>query len=296
MTAAEPPGPDLEIAGELTGPSPVLAPTTLVVDYARVTEPSPVYSRVPAATDAQTPPQPFAIRVISLPGSARRAVVTERAKTSLEWAFLDARTSNTTGLPYSPRKSSLIYGRPLKASELGCFSSHYALWQRCAQSNQPLIVLEDDVDPDWAFLEALARDYRSYAGIEFLRFWSIFDAKRVIVGDILDRKVVELLGYPRGGQGYLLTPAHAKRMLSRLRLLARPIDDEIDRVWRYGAPNLFIEPPPMSLREEPSDIGDAGRNEFIQMGLLRTMLRLVEKAQKETYMAVRLLRLGALAR
>ncbi len=233
--------------------------------------------------------QPFAIRVISLAQSRRRPTFADRAKTTLDWAFFDARTSNTTGLPYSARKAQLLYGRALKPSELGCFSSHYALWELCAQTNQPVIIFEDDVDPDWAFLEALARDYQPYAGLDFLRFRHTFEAPQVTVGDILDRRVIELLGYPRGAQGYLVTPAHAHRLLKRLRVLARPVDDEIDRVWRYGAPNLLVDPPALTSREEPSDIGDLGRDQFVQTGPLRLILRAIETLRKDAYIVQRLL-------
>ena len=41
--------------------------------------------------------------------------------------------------------------RPLKKTEVGCFMSHYQLWQRIAQSDGPAVVLEDDVilAPQW---------------------------------------------------------------------------------------------------------------------------------------------------
>ena len=34
---------------------------------------------------------------------------------------------------------------------IGCFLSHRAAWQRCAESDQPLLVLEDDVCPAAGF-------------------------------------------------------------------------------------------------------------------------------------------------
>jgi glycosyl transferase family 25 len=245
----------------------------------------------------QAAAQPFTIRVISLVQSPRRAVFTERAKTSLDWDFLDAHTSNTTGLPYDDRKSELIYGRVLTHGERACFASHYALWRFCAHSNQPVVIFEDDVDPDWSFLEALARDYQTYAGIDFLRFWAIAETRRIPVGDIVDRRLVELLDHPLGMQGYLLTPRHAKRLVKRLRRMSRPVDDEFDRVWQYGAPNLIVDPPPLSLREEPSEIGERlDYHDYNQKGLLRTALRILEKVQKEAYFALRLLRLRALSR
>lgn len=239
--------------------------------------------------------QPFLIRAISLANSPRRAVFSERAKTHLDWDFFDAQTSNTTGLPYGSRRAELIHGRALTPNELGCFASHYGLWRLCAQANQPVIVFEDDVDPDWSFLEALAQDYQPYAGIEFLRFWGLYETLRADVGDILDRKIVELLGQPYGGQGYLLTPSYANRLLKRLRYLQRPVDEEIDRHWCYGARNLIVDPPPMSLRDEPSEIGDRlSIQQLDQSGFLRTVADIFEKMQRKLYITIRRVRLRAI--
>ena len=38
---------------------------------------------------------------------------------------------------------------------IGCFLSHRAAWQRCAESDQPLLVLEDDVCPAVGFAQKL---------------------------------------------------------------------------------------------------------------------------------------------
>jgi GR25 family glycosyltransferase involved in LPS biosynthesis len=171
------------------------------------------------------------------------------------------------------------------------------LWRFCAQSNQPVIIFEDDVDPDWPFFEALARDYQTHAGINFLRFGATAKTRRIAVGDILERRIVELLDHPLGMQGYLITPRHATRLLKRLRHMSRPVDDEFDRVWRYGGPNLIVDPPPLSPRDEPSEIGERLEyHEYNQRGLLRAVLRVVEKVQKEAYFALRLLRPRALPR
>ena len=113
------------------------------------------------------------------------------------------------------------------------------------------------------------------------------------VDSILDRKVVELLGDPRGMQGYLMTPAHAKRLLDGIRHMARPVDDEVDRVWRYGAPNLIVDPPPLSVHEWPSEIGDRD-SQFTRKELPRLVLKTVERLQNEFYMATRLIHLRAL--
>src|ERR1700689_529182 len=45
--------------------------------------------------------------------------------------------------------------RPLAAGEIGCFASHYLLWQRCMESQEPLVIMEDDVVIDDGFVRAL---------------------------------------------------------------------------------------------------------------------------------------------
>ena len=37
-----------------------------------------------------------------------------------------------------------ILETPITKGEVGCFLSHYKLWQRCIESNEPYLILEDD--------------------------------------------------------------------------------------------------------------------------------------------------------
>ncbi|AFI06070.1 glycosyltransferase family 25 protein [Helicobacter cetorum] len=46
-------------------------------------------------------------------------------------------------------------GNGLSLPELGCYLSHYFLWEECAKLNQPVIVLEDDVALESNFIQAL---------------------------------------------------------------------------------------------------------------------------------------------
>ena len=52
---------------------------------------------------------------------------------------------------------NLIVNKPWSAGRLGCFASHYLLWEKCISLNEPIIILEHDisilrpwpVDLDW---------------------------------------------------------------------------------------------------------------------------------------------------
>ncbi len=234
--------------------------------------------------------QAFLIRVVSIANSPRRIAFTERAKTRLDWAFHDASTSNTSGLPYDERKAVINCSRPLLRTELGCFSSHFSLWRQCADSDRPLLVLEDDVDVDWRFLEQMSERYGEYDGFEYLRLASTFKADRVQIGQVVDREVDELLGNPLGMQGYLLRPSHARRLVQGIRRIERPIDDEIDRSWKYGAPNLVVRPPAVTDRNEPSDIvGEKDVRKIQTHSLLFIFAKILEKIKRDLYILRRII-------
>jgi GR25 family glycosyltransferase involved in LPS biosynthesis len=45
--------------------------------------------------------------------------------------------------PYSDDDRKMLWGIP---GEMGCFDSHYRLWQRCIELNEPILIFEDDVE------------------------------------------------------------------------------------------------------------------------------------------------------
>ncbi|UOS27797.1 glycosyltransferase family 25 protein [Helicobacter pylori] len=46
-------------------------------------------------------------------------------------------------------------GAGLTLPELGCYLSHYLLWKECVKTNQPVVILEDDVALEPNFMQAL---------------------------------------------------------------------------------------------------------------------------------------------
>ncbi|MGL2475731.1 glycosyltransferase family 25 protein, partial [Helicobacter pylori] len=43
----------------------------------------------------------------------------------------------------------------LLPQEFGCYLSHYLLWKECVKTNQPVVILEDDVTLESHFMQAL---------------------------------------------------------------------------------------------------------------------------------------------
>ena len=207
--------------------------------------------------------------VISMENAAeRRARFEDRARNaSIPWSFYSARTNLHPDLSYDEQAAIVAKGRPLRAGELGVYSSHYAIWQALqADDADQYVVLEDDVIVDWTFVGKLAQVDLAAMGINYLRLYYKFPARAALVKEnFIDRarSIVELAGNAYGTQGYAITKAGAKLFLDHCRIVCRPIDDEMDRTWVHGQRNLAVFPFPILEESAGSTIGDTRFDRFV---------------------------------
>lgn len=199
--------------------------------------------------------------VVSLASAAeRRAAFAARAATAeLPWRFFDACTERPATLALDAAAVLRNKGRALTRGEIGCYASHYSIWQAMvAAGTRQAIVLEDDTVVDWVYLARLAATDLSAEGIDYLRLYAkrpIF--QRTVRKNFLQhsRTVVELIGPAFGTQGYAITQAGARLLVEQLRVIERPVDDAMDRSWAHGLRNLALFPAPILEATVPSDIG-----------------------------------------
>lgn len=238
--------------------------------------------------------QPFDIYVVSLVNSPRRAIFSENAKTELRWRFFDAHDKLHPDLSYDAARSQIFHGRTLRPGELGCFSSHYAIWRAAAADGRDVVVFEDDVYVDWPFFERLVREEGLLSSLEYLRFFSKRCPTNIELEGFMDRKLVEYLGHPFGTQAYYMSSQMAKKLVGEINEVLHPIDDEMDRAWVHAMPNLGVLPPAVLELSHGSQIGQ--RLPVRQGGwvrLLNLVIRVREKARKELYFIGRRLRARA---
>ena len=199
------------------------------------------------------------VYVISMPDAKeRRATFADRAKRApLPWQFFDACTNVVPGLTYDHARAKVLMGRSLTAGEIGCYASHFALWQKLAGGDaEQYIILEDDVIVDWKYLERLADvDFRR-SGIDYLRLYCRRPASFVVRRFYyLAKHLIELNDRAFGTQGYVITRSGAERLIARCSRIVRPIDSQLDRSWEHGLPNLSIFPFPIVEEFGQSMIG-----------------------------------------
>ncbi|WP_027327292.1 glycosyltransferase family 25 protein [Helicobacter pametensis] len=141
--------------------------------------------------------------------------------------------------------TKLYRGRELTWGEKACFASHYALWERCVQSHEEMLILEDDIlfVPD--FREKILKITQNQE-LDFVRLMPLFQKKYFPICDGIARSFESICGT----QGYFLRPRAALSFLKMAKIWFCPVDNYLDKSYLHGVKNLFCQPPIISENQE----------------------------------------------
>ena len=202
------------------------------------------------------------IKVISLGRSVdrRQAFMQMAGGTKLDWAFFPAHNGITEPLQYDDRVAARRFGRPLSPTEMGCYSSHFKVWEWLANSDyDQAIIFEDDVIVDWALLENLVINRFNDYGIDLLRLHISYPFHWKMVQYRLfspNSHLVRVVGNVPGAVAYLLTRTAACTLVSNYPIVSAPLDWVLARYWEHRIIGYCIFPFPVIERHGPSTIGD----------------------------------------
>jgi glycosyl transferase, family 25 len=229
------------------------------------------------------------IKVISLASDAERRLAfgTRAASSRVAWSYFDAHTELSPHLRYAVDEAIVHRGRALTCGELGCYSSHYTLWQEfLASPYRQLLVLEDDTLVDWCFVERLVAFDLAATGIDYLRLFSKSLGKPALIGPMLDRYLIENVSYSFGTQAYMLTRTGAVFLTDALRDVVAPVDDSLDHGWRGALPSYAIFPPPVIEIAGSSRIGSERRERQpipARLRQRRSWFRTIDRLRRTLY-------------
>ena len=100
-----------------------------------------------------------------------------------------------------------ILNTPLTKGEVGCFLSHWEVWKKCIQMNEPVLILEDDarINDKFSF-DQIEKDLKTY---NFLYLgWKEMETSTPI-DDLLSKPT-----YPYWLLAYVITPESAKILVN----------------------------------------------------------------------------------
>lgn len=229
--------------------------------------------------------------VISLERSqARRAAMAEQlTAAAMPFAFfpaVDGQGSTESAVRYDEGGCLAFLGRPLSPGEIGCFMSHYLVWQECVAAGVPLLVMEDDVVLSPSAARGVAACERLLPSVGLIRLSALRERRGRYVatddGFTLLRFARRLVGL----QCYALTPGAAQRLLAFGERWVEPVDEFVDRFWVHGIDIYGLQPYIAHHRtaESGSEIGAAVRSGRLRGArkMRRELVRIGEGARRES--------------
>lgn len=186
------------------------------------------------------------LHVVNLPRSTERraSMEAQAAALGLSLTFFEA----VNGCAPHPLfahvhagKRQARKGRPFRPGEIGCWASHYLLWQQCVANGKPIIVLEDDILLDPRFPELLHALPLVPADVGYFRLHATHrpSAPWRRFGDFVLHRYWRS---PMCTFGYYLAPAAAERFLRHATEWVLPVDDYMDLAWLHGVECLGLKP------------------------------------------------------
>lgn len=223
------------------------------------------------------------IKVISLSSSVRRrtSIETQLAKLGAPFEFSDAITPDDALQHihhYDEREFLLNCGRTATVGEIACYASHLALWELCAEGDDPYLILEDDAELDQTFLAGLLVVASQVQKRGLIRV-SLPDVSDALTIDDLGRfKIQYCRRVPLLALGYALSPAAAARLAAAGKTVEEPVDKYMQRFWRHQQPVYAMVPPIVRLAAvaTESDIGERRRPRYRLSTLAGRAARKVE--------------------
>lgn len=188
----------------------------------------------------------------------RRHIQSAFEAAGVDFRFFDAvngRALNEADLKScNPAMSKSGFKRPLSLPEIGCYLSHYRIWQSICQTKAAwTIVLEDDseIKPSFAGLLSEIAALRLDPAIIQLNDTNSTVIRRL--ARLTERhELVELWIARRSSCGYAINHAGAQQMARLALPFSRPIDIDMKHWWEFGIEMLAVKP--SVVRERPGTL------------------------------------------
>ena len=232
--------------------------------------------------------------VINLAGSDERWETTSARLKELQvpferFAAVDGREKpHPLFARYDDKLREKYRRRVLSGGELGCFASHFKLWEKCIELDTPIMVMEDDIVISDSFPEALKIAEEHAEDIPYLRFAGITLKGRPHkkVKQFGSFELTEHIRGPAGTQCYFISPKAAKVFIQHADVWFLAVDDYMDRYWSHGIPCYSLMPFPVALADVESDMRRIKKGKRpLSLKIMQELYGLLERFRRFWYRA-----------
>ncbi len=243
------------------------------------------------------------IFVISLSQACERRVCLSRqfTRAQMNFEFFNA-INGVDGRAIFDRISYKKYllntGRAPSDGEIGCYASHFYLWNLCVVLGHPIVVLEDDAELSPFFGESLAVVENWISRFGFIRLQADHPnqrAGRLPVAKDGQFRLEYCRRYPFSAMGYAISPGVASSFTKSSASLAGPVDWFIKQTWLHRQPLYVLSPACIyggKLRLKSSIHGRDQKTRRVGIRALRALAKLRSAVGRSTFNFQQLRRLG----
>ncbi|MCC2524579.1 glycosyltransferase family 25 protein [Vibrio coralliilyticus] len=169
----------------------------------------------------------------------------------------------------------LTSGRMPSKGELGCYGSHYLLWQMCVELNTPLLIIEDDSEVQSIIQDLYHVIEREVLKYGFLRLEPKTNKCTLYLKEKNDGYSIHFMSNNFGGtRAYAIAPMAAKKLLAHSGRWCMPVDNYIGSIYLHNMPSYLLTP---CIVENPEEFGTT-----IQLGE-ETKAKWYRKPTRELY-------------
>ncbi|MCK8083448.1 glycosyltransferase family 25 protein [Vibrio sp. 1CM24A] len=200
---------------------------------------------------------------ITLNGNDSRQISTANALKSVQVDFdffigVDARTDEHRLLTKIHDKKFLYnMGRAHAPGEVGCYASHYLIWQKCVELNEPILVFEDHIalNAD-VFLNTLNITTQHIEQCGFIRLQDSKNKLFYSVDKYDTQQLVKYLKVPQGTACYAISPNAAQAFIENSSTFKYPVDVFLRNTWVHKQPMFGVCQAGLQRSQQPSIIGN----------------------------------------
>ncbi|NOH80830.1 glycosyltransferase family 25 protein [Vibrio sp. RE86] len=137
----------------------------------------------------------------------------------------------------------LTNGRMPSKGEMGCYASHYLIWEECVKSNNSILVIEDDVmiSPEFKrYIPVIESELNEFG---FLRLESEHKKCKLWEKKVHKDYSISFMTNNFGGTiSYAIHPSSASKLLSGSKSWCLPVDNYIGSLYIHEMPSYIFLP------------------------------------------------------
>ncbi|MGY5613763.1 glycosyltransferase family 25 protein [Vibrio brasiliensis] len=151
----------------------------------------------------------------------------------------------------------LTNGRMPSKGEMGCYASHYLIWQKCVSSGESILVIEDDSYVKPVIVDLLPHIEDKVEQYGFLRLEPETSKCNLFMKEESDTYSISFMDNNFGGtRSYAISPQAAQKLLNGSERWSMPVDNYIGSLYLHGMPSYQMYPTIIpTLEEHPEEFG-----------------------------------------